>query len=112
MGTEAENIHRRAAGRLAEDRNIVRIAVEALDIRAYPFQGKGLIPETLVTTADVVSRRPEAQIPHPVLDSHHYHVFLTLKLPIFRLWTERLPPVPTVSKKDVPIIGKYSDLPD
>lgn len=80
MGTEAENIHRRAAGRLAEDRNIVRIAVEALDIRAYPFQGKGLIPETLVTTADVVSRRPEAQIPHPVLDSHHYHVFLTLKL--------------------------------
>ncbi len=67
------------AGRLAEDRDLVGVAAEGLDLVAYPGERGHLVEEALVAgggepLAEAVAQAKEAEGAEPVVDGDDHHV--------------------------------------
>ena len=74
--------HGFATGRLAEDRDVARVATEGLDVRLHPFEGGDLVEGAVVAGDAQVRLDGEFRVgevahePEPVVDQDRDHAFL------------------------------------
>ncbi len=81
LGERADQqvVHRHAAGRLAEDRHVVRIATECPDVTLHPPQGRQLVHERIVAEqlpanlAGECRKREETEVAQPIVEADQHH---------------------------------------